>query len=163
MDPKRTPFLYLDNGSLQLVRHPHCNVAVIRHLVREHSVVLAGPDPKTVIDPISPDELRAEARTIVGEYAAWLERDRALFRRLDQAYLVLTVCRTLFTSATGEVTGKRQAAAWARQELDARWHPLLDQALADRGDPAQPGHLAAPANRLDDMTAFVEYALHSPD
>ncbi len=159
IDAQRRPFLYLDRGSSHLIPDAHCNTTVIRHLVREHSIVLAGPDPKGEIDPVSTDELRAEARTTLEEYAAWLERDRDLFRRLEQGYLVLTVCRLLFTAATGEIAGKAQAADWGTQELDARWHPLVEQATTDRGDPARPGHLAAPANRLDEMTAFVEYAL----
>jgi predicted nucleotidyltransferase len=53
-DPELRPFLYLDNGSSQLVRDAHCNNAVIRHQVRERSIVLAGPDPKELVDLVDP-------------------------------------------------------------------------------------------------------------
>jgi hypothetical protein len=159
IDPERRAFLYLDNGSSHLIRDPHCNTAVIRHLVREHSVVLAGPDPRTAIDPISPTDLRAEAHTTLEGYVAWLERDRASFRGWDQAYFVLTVCRLLLTAQTGEIAGKAQAAEWATRELDPRWHQLVEQAIADRDDPEWRGRFPAEAERLDETAAFVAYAL----
>jgi hypothetical protein len=158
-DPERRAFLYLDNGSSHLIRDTHCNTPVIRYLVREYSIVLAGPDPRTAIDPISPDELRAEARTTLEGHAAWLERDRTSFRGWDQAYLVLTVCRLLITAQTDEIVGKAQAASWVTQELDPRWQPLIEQAIADRDDPEWRGRFPAAADRLDETAAFVEYAL----
>ena len=46
VDPSRAPLVYLDNGASQLGRDNHCNTAVVRWTLREHGVVLAGPDPK---------------------------------------------------------------------------------------------------------------------
>jgi hypothetical protein len=38
--------------------HPENGYWVIhRHMLREHGVVLAGPPPHTLIDPVQPDEL----------------------------------------------------------------------------------------------------------
>jgi len=161
IDPELTPFLYLDNGSSQLVRDPHCNNAVIRHQVRERSIVLAGPDPKELVAPIDPDVLRAEARaSMEDDYAPWFEKHGERFNRWAQTYLVLTLCRLLFTARTGEVAGKAEAAAWGERELDPAWARLIRQAITERGDPssvearipADPGVLAA-------TREFVAYAL----
>lgn len=51
-DPARAKFLYLDNGAGELIRDNHCNTAVVRWSLREHGVVLAGPDPKLLIDAV---------------------------------------------------------------------------------------------------------------
>jgi hypothetical protein len=71
LDPSRSTLLFLDNGSSELVRDEHCNTAVVRWILREHGVTLAGPDPKTLVDPVPPPALRAEALEGVREYVAW--------------------------------------------------------------------------------------------
>ena len=38
-----------------------------RHILREQGVVLAGPPPRTLIDPVQPDELREAVRGILSE------------------------------------------------------------------------------------------------
>ena len=48
LDPERAPFLYLDNGSTELVWSNHDNTAVVRWTLREHGVVLLGPAPSGV-------------------------------------------------------------------------------------------------------------------
>ncbi len=50
VDPARAPFWYLDNGATELIWDNHCNTAVVRWSAREHGVVLAGPDPKSLVE-----------------------------------------------------------------------------------------------------------------
>ena len=56
------PLLYLDHGAKSLVRSEHDNSQVVRWCLREKGVVLCGPLPKRLIDPVSPAALRAEVR-----------------------------------------------------------------------------------------------------
>lgn len=56
--------------------------------------------------------------------------------RGGQAYVVLTLCRMLYTVDTGQVVTKRVAATWARTTLDARWWPLIGRARVGRHNPA---------------------------
>ena len=124
VDPARHPFPYLDNGADQLVRDPHCNTAVVRWILREHGVVLLGPQPVTLVAPVSPDDLRREARGALLEYGAWAREPGALgvMSQWKQTYLVVTFCRILHTLATGTVGSKREAAAWALANLPPAWH-----------------------------------------
>ena len=61
LDPSRPPYLFLDNGSTELIRDNHCNTEVVRWSLREHGIVLAGPEPKSLVDAVSADQLRREA------------------------------------------------------------------------------------------------------
>jgi predicted nucleotidyltransferase len=160
LDPELRPFLYLDNGSSQLERDPHCNNAVIRHQVRERSIVLAGPDPKELVAPVDAAVLRDEARAALeDEYAAWFESDGERFSRWAQTYLVLTLCRLLFTARTGAVAGKAEAAVWGERELDPAWASLIRQAFDERGDPSIESGIPADPDKLAATREFVKYAL----
>ena len=157
VDWSHRPFLFLDNGANELVWDPHCNTAVVRWLVREHGVTLAGPDPKTLVEPVTPSDLRREARARVHEYADWAH-ELTVMSRWEQPYLVLTLCRLMFTIATGRVGAKREAGDWALGALDAEWASLIRQALADRADPW--GRVRQPAEQelAGRTVAFADYA-----
>jgi len=49
---------YLDHGSRSLVRSDHCNTLVVRWVVRERGITLAGPSPATLVEPIPVEALR---------------------------------------------------------------------------------------------------------
>ena len=133
VDPARTPWLYLDNGATELVRDAHCNTAVVRWTLREHGVVLAGPNPKSLVDPVSADELRSEMLTAARDWADWAREPHPRFgpggmSRRQQSLLVLSFCRILHTLETGRVTSKPEAARWALQALDPEWASLIRRA-----------------------------------
>ena len=167
VDPSGAPFFYLDNGARELVWDGHCNTAVVRWTLRERGVVLAGPEPRELLDPVPAGALRAEARTNLHEYANWaresrdryLAGDRLAFSRWQQPYLVLSFCRMLYTLAAAEVASKPLAARWALEELDPRWAPLIRRALADRPDPWRRVHEPADAEVVEETVRFGEDAL----
>jgi hypothetical protein len=88
----RSPFLYLDNGASELIWDNHCNTAVVRWKLRECGVVLAGPDPKRLVEPVTAAELRDEMREAMREYAEWAPEPTVVggMSRWKQPYLVLT-------------------------------------------------------------------------
>jgi hypothetical protein len=108
--PRAYPFWYLDHGAMTLVRSEHDNTQVVRWCLREKGVVLAGPDPKSLIDPVPAAALKAEVRETM---------DRCLAVDLQpmelvawQAFWVGLFCRMLHTLVTGEVTSKKQSRPW---------------------------------------------------
>jgi len=109
------------------------NWVIERHIVREHGVIVWGPSPRTLIDPVSPRELREAVCEMLREF--WqdqLTEPEWLLQRDYQAFAVLTMCRALYTLSEGSVVSKPEAAAWACQTLDPKWRPVIERALAWR-------------------------------
>lgn len=158
LDPARAPFPFLDNGARELVPDNHCNSAVMRRVVREHGVTLAGPDPKSLVEPVAADDLRREAAETMRRYADWAH-GLAGMSAWTQPYLVLTCCRVLATLVLGEVISKRAAAEWATGALDPAWRDLVERAQADRPDPWGRVHRPADPALAERTIAFVDYAL----
>jgi hypothetical protein len=113
------------------------NWIIERAIVRECGVVLAGPPPATLIDPVSPEQLRAATCQQIA--AVWQPRmaddqyDRWPRPRLYPAYAVLSICRALYTLQHGAFCSKPVAAAWASEHHPA-WRPTIAWALAHRAD-----------------------------
>jgi hypothetical protein len=97
--------------------------------------VLYGRPVAEVVPPVTVAPLAA---TLVRE-AAYLRDEladtRSTWRNrpFSRAYAVLTVCRILYTQATGSIASKPVAGRWAQRHLPERWHGLVRAALADRG------------------------------
>jgi aminoglycoside adenylyltransferase-like protein len=103
-----------------------------RYTLREYGVVVSGPDPRLLLDPVHSDDLRQASAAIVErwrdqahqdlEWIAWL-REPANHR-----FIVLTLCRLLYTLETGSVASKPAAARWAEHTLPSRWTKLISHA-----------------------------------
>ena len=108
-----------------------------RWVTRERGVVVTGPDPRELIDPIGADELRAAVlASMLGDWAERAGgRDVAWLRpRNYQAFAVLTMCRDLYVLERGVLVSKPVAAAWARSWLGPPWAALVERALGWRAD-----------------------------
>lgn len=126
------------------------------HILREHSIVVAGPDPRPIIPAIAPDDLRRVVSGLAAPWMDWLSQDSgALRRRGTQIYVVRTLCRMLYTLDKGVVVSKPAALLWAAQNLDWRWAPLIKRAATWSKDPVAQ---VAPAEvEIDETLAFAAY------
>ena len=130
--------------------------AVHRWILREYGIVLSGPHPDEIGDPVTAVDLKDAMRRILEHWATRIADDPALLRHSGyQAYAILSICRILYTLAHGTIVSKAAAAAWARQALEPRWaagiEAALETRLAARGD-ATPEQTAA-------AEAFIRYAI----
>ena len=122
--------------------------------LRESGVALLGPDPRSLIDTISAEELRDAARRRLREWATWAvepEDPEWLAPRSHQAYVVETMCRALYTLAFGELISKRKAAEWAISALPEPWRTLVEGAVARRTDDS------SDPDTIVDVLAFVQW------
>ncbi len=131
------PLWYLDHGSNRLIRSDHCNTLVVRSVVRERGITLAGPDPTTLVDPISVMALRREIRNTMRTWAKEiLEQQQRYRNRFYQGYIVLSYSRMLHDLVRGRPGSKREGAEWAKATLGTEWSALIDRAWTRRPNPA---------------------------
>jgi hypothetical protein len=123
---------YIDRGSVLAMVRPESGYWLIhRHMLREHGVVLAGPVPQMLIDPVQPEDLREAVRGILHEWWMPMLVDGPLLQNsFYRCYAVLTMSRMFYTIRHGAITTKPIAARWAQGALDRRWTPLIQRALA---------------------------------
>jgi predicted nucleotidyltransferase len=124
-----------------------------RHVVREMGVVVEGPDPKTLIDFVSPDDIRGAVLGVLREWwfpmleePAWLREHGAKYH----AFAVMTMCRALHALEHGTVASKPRAIQWAQEKLGDRWASLIDRAvIASRHE--------EPDDFLDETLEFIRF------
>jgi predicted nucleotidyltransferase len=157
-DPAQAMHPNLERGKaerLKMVHHDE-DWIIHYHVVRERGIPLFGPDPKTLIDPVSSEDLRqAMRRTLDKWWGPFLADPTQLKRRGYQSYAVLTMCRICYTLATGEVASKSDAARWAKNSLGDRWKPLIDRAFAGRLNPDPD----TPPDELKETQEFIRFVL----
>jgi hypothetical protein len=161
LPPPSREFLYLDHGSRELVRSDHDDSLVVYWVLRERGIVLAGPEPRSLVTPVSVDALQRE---ILETMAVWRQHFLAnpdkLNNRAYQPFAVLSYCRMLHTLRLGTVESKRAGATWAKEALDARWRQLIQRAWENRpGDASQKVRQEADPADLQSTWEFMEYAL----
>ncbi|GAC1432028.1 MAG: nucleotidyltransferase domain-containing protein [Chloroflexota bacterium] len=126
--------------------------------LREHGIVVAGPHPRTLVAPVDPRALRQSAATIAG---TWLDQARDdpswlvwLRHGANQSFVVLTLCRLLYTLQHGAVVSKPAATRWARETLGERWAALIERAVARQHEAGQ-----APDADVDDTLALIRHTV----
>jgi hypothetical protein len=157
-DPADTLHPRLDRGKeekLHMMRHDS-DWVVQRRLIREHGVTLLGPAPAMLIDPVSPDDLRRAMLELLPEWLGpMLENPPNVRTRGYQSFIVLSICRILYTLEHGDVVSKSAAAHWGEAALHARWTPLIRGAWIGRRDP----DTAPRAADLSETWAFIRYVI----
>lgn len=112
--------------------------------VRERGLALYGPEPKTLIEPISREEFLNTVREHAQHWREWVQDSR---RRKSQSYAILTMCRVLYAAKNDEQVSKRQAALWAQDRFPEQAR-LIEQALEWRE--------AEEDNEIDHEATFSE-------
>jgi len=125
-----------------------------RHVIREQGVILSGPDPKTLIDPVSADEIRLAVHAVLREWwfpmlenSAWLSEHG----REYHAFAVISMCRALHALRFGMIVSKPVAAKWAQAEFGSRWSGLIEKALLSQQHGGGPGFLG-------ETLSFIRFA-----
>ncbi len=158
-DPALVQHPNLERGSgerLKMAAHDEM-WSVHRQVLREHGIVLAGPHPRTLIDPVDPEQLRDAMRMGLPWLAGFLHEPTKIALRGYQSYIVLTVCRMRYTLAHGTVVSKPAAARWVQAALGEPWSGLIARAWMGRSAPDQP----ADASEVAATLAFIRMTLAS--
>jgi Domain of unknown function (DUF4111)/Nucleotidyltransferase domain len=132
-DPRPAAHPYIDRGTtrLEMVRPESGYWVIHRYVLREHGVVLDGPEPRTFVDGVHPDDLRRAVSDVLREWwLPMLDEPIRLRKWGYRCYAVLTMCRMLYSLSHGTIVSKRVAARWTQETLGPRWTDLIRDALA---------------------------------
>ena len=150
------PWLYIDHGHSEMEWSTHCNTEVVRWSLRERGITLTGPEPKTLVDEVGADVLRARMLRDIDRLLPSMEEWVSLDIAWAQRYAVTTFCRMLRTLDSGRITSKKAALLWGRDNLDPQFSELIQRTLDGRAS-----YWAAPASPEDKAAtrAFADYAI----
>lgn len=157
-DPGNKLHPHMDRGTNEVLhmKSHESDWIIQRFLLRRHGIVITGPDLKTLIDPISPSEVR---QAVIDELPLWadylLNHPSTLKSRGYQSFCVLSFCRMLYTFQNKAVLSKQAAAKWAIDTLDARWRPLIERAVIGR----QHSNMEASSEDINETLEMLQYLL----
>jgi hypothetical protein len=127
--PPKTSRLYIGEG-IFYPEAPYGNEWIInQYLLYKYGISLMGPDFKTLIKPISIEDVRdACIRDLFEEWAPKSNDPEWLNNSHYQSYIVLNLCRILYTVMCHSTTTKKASAAWVKNELAPQWTTLIQTA-----------------------------------
>jgi hypothetical protein len=124
--------------------------------LREHGVVVTGPDSRSLIPPIAADDVRRASAAHAVTWAQQARHDPAWLTwvrtREHQAFVVVTLCRMLYSLQTGTVASKPAAAEWMLQHVGGQWAELIHRAVNSLD-----GEEAASDREVDETIALIRY------
>ena len=114
--------------------------------------MLAGPNPKTLIDPVDPQDIRRAVLAYLDEWwAPMLDKPERLRGSEYQAYAIVSMCRALYTLKHGTIASKPVSARWAQARLGKERAELIERGLAWR-----PG---VKMENFAETVAFIRYTV----
>jgi hypothetical protein len=127
-----------------------------RYVLRNQGIVIAGPDPATLLAPVPAQELSDAAIAITRMWQQARRTDPSWSEWVRQLpahrFVLVTLCRSLYTLEHGTVASKSAAAQWGQETLDRQWAALLSRSFM------QPyGMDTVTDEDLADTLAFLDY------
>ncbi|MGH9830719.1 MAG: aminoglycoside adenylyltransferase domain-containing protein, partial [Blastocatellia bacterium] len=149
---------YLDHGSRSLIPSDHCNTVLVRWVVREQGVCLAGPAPAQLVDPIPIEALREHIRATILDWGQEiLSHPDPFTNRFYQGFIVLNYCRMVHDLHRGWPGSKLAGAEWAKAHLDPSFQGLIDRAWDGRPNPAVSVRESADPQDFKETLEFIQY------
>ena len=166
-NPERILYLHIDRGGdlglyAMKVEDEHVSHAwwggwvLLRSVLLEYGVTLAGPAPAAFINPVPPEELKqANLASLYGWFEDFLGNPAELENAGYQSYTVLTMCRILYTHERSVIFSKQVAAQWAQERLGEPWNSLIERAWTGRH---HPGIKASP-EEIERTQEFIRFVI----
>jgi len=158
-DPPNNKHPHLDRGNgekLHIMQHDS-DWIVQRYILRERGITIVGPTPRSLIDPVTSDDLKWAVVDILNSWIKGFLDDPSLLKsRGYQSYTVLTLCRILHTFRYGTIVTKPVATEWAKENLDKQWKPLIERAWIGRQNPGEPAN----PEDIKATQEMIKYALN---
>jgi hypothetical protein len=123
-----------------------------RYVLREMGVVVWGPHPNTLIEPVAKEDLFSSVHGFLEDWWAPMLSNPERLKDPDyQVYAVLSMCRALYTLQTGGLASKNDSAQWAKTHLDRQWGELIDWAISSQ--------VLINSNRFSQVVNFIRFVV----
>ncbi len=128
--PPKTPRPYI-GGGIFYSKAPYGNEWIInQYFLYKNGIALIGPDFKTLVEPIKISDVKeACIKDLYREWEPKISDTAYLVDSHQQSYVVLNLCRILYTLLTGKLASKQKSASWIKSEF-GEWKKLIDTANA---------------------------------
>jgi Domain of unknown function (DUF4111) len=123
-------------------------------VLRKQGLVIFGPPPDTLIDPISKEDLDRAMKDLLRLWRIWIDDPDPNLSHSQQAYPIMTMCRALRTFRTGDFVSKNEAVRWAAIELP-EWSTLILDSVKWRETPG--GDYGDPNDSYPETLAFTRF------
>lgn len=145
---------------LKWVEHGEAWV-IHRHILRQRGIKLAGPAPQKLVDPVTPDQLRNGMHSLLqGWVTHLLNNPSEMSFRPYRFYVVLSLCRILYTLQWADVVSKQTAMRWAQEAFGTPWAGLIQRAWVGRLDSSLPEEPDDFQRTLDFIRFTLEHREH---
>jgi hypothetical protein len=124
------------------------------HSVTTQGETILGPPPLDLGPKISRDAYRHAVEVLLKEWPSRVRAPWVAYVPAHQGYVVMTICRALYSLATGEQTTKEEAAAWAAARYP-EWSSFVSEAQQRYRADVRDSHHA--------LISFTEHAVAQAD
>jgi predicted nucleotidyltransferase len=115
---------------------------------------ILGPAPLDLGPEISRDVYRDAVEVLLREWSSKVRAPWVAYVPAHQGYVVMTICRALYSLATGEQTTKGEAAAWAAARYP-EWSSFISE--------AEKRYRADVRDSHDALISFTDHAVAQAD
>ncbi len=135
-----------------LVARPEFDWVINRHVLYTSGMVVTGPPLETIIDPVQPEELKEAVLMLLRDnWSPWAYNSNFFLGMGYQPFVILTMCRALYTLKHGTVTSKRCSGEWVITKSDRKWDKLIKRAME--------WHYGDPPEDIGQTQEFMRYVL----
>lgn len=149
--PDHPPCPFIERDTFTITQQG--SAVIQRHIIHQYGIVVAGPHPHMLLDPVEADELLHALRDMLERWWRPLLDDPGWVQQSQmQPFALLSMCRALYTLEHGIVAPKLVAGRWCQQTLGIEWTPLIEWAMAWPRD--------TDSNQLAATLRLIQYTLN---
>lgn len=150
--PPKTPRPYIGNG-IFYPEAPYGNEWIInQYFLYNYGVALIGPDFKTLVKPIKIiDVKKACIKDLFKEWEPKIADPVYLADSHQQSYVVLNLCRILYTIMRNDAVSKKIAASWIKKEY-SQWKNIIEA--------AEDWHYGLKMEQQKEVVEFIKFVIN---
>jgi hypothetical protein len=149
--PPRRPRPYVGEGIFYPEAQYGNEWIINLYLLRQHGITLFGPDFSYLVNPIPIVEVqKACIRDLFREWEPKISDPEWFDNSHYQSYIVLNLCRILYTVMAGATGSKKVSAEWVKNEFGA-WRDLIQT--------AQDWHYGVEMTRQQEAIEFIQFVI----